>query len=1382
MENTNNDKIVKSSLHYYCLNGLYHTMASLASEGQRMYPGDQAYRFYSGCALAFENRIQEAIREFENCVNDRDLTMAATLALIYSHSKCQIIDKDAIDSLEKRLKQLKEQSNETTLYYASLFLLLSKNFLQASQYIEQLNQNYRTFLDGKVLYGWLIVNHCNDDSMDEKSLKSYLHLFANVNEPDVLIILSKVEEKLHNYSGSIEKLNHAIAMYPRFLPALIEKIKVHAMLKEFELMMDSAFRSLVLDKHCIEPHRYSIIYYLAWDFNEESALSKIRDLISSLELREPKNAYIYFESSRLIARLALNNQNILMHSSSLIERAIFLDPTNIDYICENAFQWALLKRFQESERHYKNAMKLNPADSKPISGLLMTKLMQHDHDSMTGDVGEDNKLNLTKVYEEIDQLEEFNRTTTGLTTVNVGSKNETKSLNSIDLLPQQQDLLYLCLKSHVGRKQKNHSKLIENYLTQLLNHYNQLKAKPLSVHFYSNLQIHQVMDIVQICLSLCAPEPLVRGQQVPMFLHYAQQFINVLAAVMPNHKQILYRMAMIKYLSGEIRSAANLVNRCLQYDGKFIDLFILMAKISIYDRNFKTANQCLENALVLDFKIRNEISYILAKSSILKFERKYNEALQLMKDALQSSHKSTLCDRLESTNVELFLMFEMVDIHLLNNNTIEARKIIEKLSEQFSSDYDGKQEQRARIYLSQARIDCYSGDYEATLQTLRNVTATMGADHYIRSKKMMAAIYLSKYKDRKRFTECYHEIAENFPSQQSQLMLGDAYMHILQPEKAIEIYEQAVKKNPKDSTLVRKVGQALIKAHFFERAVTYYKAAIKSSGQMPSYCYDLAELLHRLGRDDQCKDIIAQTIKLLDTNKNEIDLDTHIIKIRIFNLLAQIHRQSGDREKSIQILRNAHDENQKLMRRLSVEHPDRLEEHRKFSINLCDHLADLLLSVDHDNNQQSALQIYKESLSFDSHNDEIYLKMAKIEMRNDHFDQAHTYCTNVLKNNANMDEALLLMADITFRQADFEGALSLYRELLNKNKTNFIALMRFIDAARRCGQLQTIVSLLDEAGKKCTGIEERINDESTMAKSGSLEAGFYLCKALYHWYTGDGNEAIKYLYTIRNDARFGKEATILIIEICIHPDSITTNNNTYSTVDSNQDVQRSNSISSNSTLKTAETLVEVLRLQNPEDFHVHLLNNLVLLAKKQKNDAEFVLSDLMKYLSNERYCEHSALIYSMAMAYMALKQTPKARNQLKRIAKNNWKYSEGDYLEKAWLLLADIHIQSNKFDNANELLKRILRYNRSCSKAYEYSGYIMEKEQCYRDAAYNYEQAWHFCNQNNPTIGYKLAFNYMKAKRWPEAIDICQKILSRYPDYPKIKKDILDKCVAMLKC
>ena len=34
-------------------------------------------------------------------------------------------------------------------------------------------------------------------------------------------------------------------------------------------------------------------------------------------------------------------------------------------------------------------------------------------------------------------------------------------------------------------------------------------------------------------------------------------------------------------------------------------------------------------------------------------------------------------------------------------------------------------------------------------------------------------------------------------------------------------------------------------------------------------------------------------------------------------------------------------------------------------------------------------------------------------------------------------------------------------------------------------------------------------------------------------------------------------------------------------------------------------------------------------------------------------------------------------------------------------------------------------------------GYIMEKEQAYKDAAKNYENAWIYGNQNNPTIGKK---------------------------------------------
>lgn len=41
----------------------------------------------------------------------------------------------------------------------------------------------------------------------------------------------------------------------------------------------------------------------------------------------------------------------------------------------------------------------------------------------------------------------------------------------------------------------------------------------------------------------------------------------------------------------------------------------------------------------------------------------------------------------------------------------------------------------------------------------------------------------------------------------------------------------------------------------------------------------------------------------------------------------------------------------------------------------------------------------------------------------------------------------------------------------------------------------------------------------------------------------------------------------------------------------------------------------------------------------------------------------------------------------------------------------------------------------SCCKAYEYMGFIMEREQSYKDAATNYELAWKYSHHANPAIG-----------------------------------------------
>lgn len=102
----------------------------------------------------------------------------------------------------------------------------------------------------------------------------------------------------------------------------------------------------------------------------------------------------------------------------------------------------------------------------------------------------------------------------------------------------------------------------------------------------------------------------------------------------------------------------------------------------------------------------------------------------------------------------------------------------------------------------------------------------------------------------------------------------------------------------------------------------------------------------------------------------------------------------------------------------------------------------------------------------------------------------------------------------------------------------------------------------------------------------------------------------------------------------------------------------------------------------------------------------------------------------------------------------------------------------------------------------------MEREQSYQDASEHYERAWTFEKKSSPQVAYKLAFNYLKAKRFIEAIDVCHKVcieidtstrdlicmltsfrlvfrcfqvLKDYPQYPRIRKEILEKARMSLK-
>ncbi|CAG2113462.1 unnamed protein product, partial [Medioppia subpectinata] len=360
---------------------MYRTMAASALEGIRMYPG----------------RVQESIRELDQCQSSRELLIASLLALIFSHRKCQVIDKETVAQLEAKLRENRKQANEMGLYYAGLFLLLSGRLEKAKEYIDRMIKMSPNFKEGLILKGWLEVQSGSDEDITSMnhSAMNYFDISSKFNDPDVIIGKSKVLEKNSSFIGGVEQLNQAIVLYPRFLPAFIEKMKLQACLKDWEQVVDTAFRALAIDKHCLDAQRYLIVYSMAWDNNQEAASSKLLDLIASFEIREPKNADLYYESAKLFARIAFRNEEILTHSMNLIERAVFLDPTNIVIICEHAFQCMLLNRMTDAQRHYKNATKMDETSIMGLTGLLHCQLIE-------GQKG---------VEEQLDSLEEFNKAT-----------------------------------------------------------------------------------------------------------------------------------------------------------------------------------------------------------------------------------------------------------------------------------------------------------------------------------------------------------------------------------------------------------------------------------------------------------------------------------------------------------------------------------------------------------------------------------------------------------------------------------------------------------------------------------------------------------------------------------------------------------------------------------------------------------------------------------------------------------------------------------------------------------------------------------------------------------------------------------------------------------
>ncbi|XP_072435599.1 tetratricopeptide repeat protein 21B isoform X3 [Chiloscyllium punctatum] len=875
----------------------------------------------------------------------------------------------------------------------------------------------------------------------------------------------------------------------------------------------------------------------------------------------------------------------------------------------------------------------------------------------------------------------------------------------------------LAVKKHKGQDE------IIHFLNDAIDvHFSTLQGLPLGVHYYEKLNPDFLLEIIREYLAFCPTQPGAPGQPLSPLLKHCASVLETVVKTVPGLLEAAFLMAKVKYLAGDVDAAQCNLQHCLEQNPSYADAHLLMAEVYLSQENFKLCSHSLELCLSYNFEIREHPQYHLIRAQTQKKMGDVQEAIKTLKIAagLPAMRKTGSASKSKGKKIELSVT-DRVSVFL------ELAEVLRMNGEQHEAakvmqdainEFSGTTEE-LRVTIANADLAVVRGDIELALGMLRNVTPEQ--PYFIQAKEKMAAIYLNQRKDKQLYASCYRDLVDKLPGPHTYLLLGDAYMNI-------------------------------------QEAINYYEAAL-NTGQQNFLRYDLAELLLKLRQYEKAEKILLQSLE----HDYVSDLQALMEDARYLMLLAKIYSKKEKKDDAILALQRAREVQAQVLKRVQLEQADAVPHQKQLAAEIC---AEIAKHATDQRDYEKAIKFYKEALVYFENDHKVMLELAQLYLAQDDIDACQHQCAVLLKSDQDNDAATMMMADLMFRKQDYDQAVFHFQQLLERKPDNFMTLARLIDLLRRAGKLEEVPRCLDMAEKHTT--------------RPTSEPGFNYCKGLYLWYTGEPNDALRHFNKARKDSDWGQNAIYNMIEICMNPDNDTIGGEVFENLDGDMRNSTEKQESEQLAVMTAEKLLKELKPQTIQG-HVQLriMESCCLMATKHKANVERALNVFTEIATAEK--DHIPALFGMATAYMILKQTPRARNQLKRIAKLNWNATDAEELEKSWLLLADVYIQSGKFDMAVELLKRCLRHNKSCCKAYEYMGYIMEKEQSYKDAATNYELAWKYCNQTNPTIGYKLAFNYLKAKRYVDAIDICHKVLSAHPNYPKMRKEILDKARAALR-
>ncbi|RLN44133.1 hypothetical protein BBJ28_00010612 [Nothophytophthora sp. Chile5] len=799
--------------------------------------------------------------------------------------------------------------------------------------------------------------------------------------------------------------------------------------------------------------------------------------------------------------------------------------------------------------------------------------------------------------------------------------------------------------------------------------------------------------------------------------------LEQLIAKAPGFLRAQFALAQAYFDVQRLDDAFQVANVILKMDPGHAKAHLLQARVSLEREHFRAASACLDQALSYDFSVRQSLPYYLIKARVLEAGGDVREALQTLQTAMtliqSGSTSSSSTRRLKqppTASASGVTLFDKASVYIQLAQVLSQLSDIPEASKTVREALDlfRGTSQEVRVLVANSELAIKRGDYDAAIAMLSGVP--VGSPAFTKAQMVKADIYLQYRKDKHLYARCYQELVALNPCHATHVSMAEAFLRIQMLDQAVESFERAKALSPGDPTIAGRIGRVLISKHDYLKAVDYYESALKLAPSNLVLRKDLAELYAKLRHFDQALRVVQQA------PPNDSEELGHLLQVVELQLvLPAVHRGLGNDDQAVQALLKTYAIQKLVLDRQKDEQPDVLSKQKAAIANTCFQVAAIYASSLAPNERENVVKYCTLALRSDETHEPALLHLARAHLQAGELEQCQMRCATLLRLNPAHEEAALMLADLLLQKEDNDAAIYHFQQLLDSRPDNFAALSRFLVMLRRAGKLHGDGKGQDSLAQRYLRLAERSANVRV-----AHAPGLHFCRGLLARFRNNVVEAIEAFNLARRDPEWGERALINMIEIYLNPD----NENLW---DATTDAAEGKSKEQTENLRIANTLLDELPVARAE------------------RDAKLRVLE----------------------AY-----APKARNQLKRIAKMPYDQTLADDFERSYLLLADIYINRGKFDLAQELCKRALTHNKSSGKAWELLGLVMEKEQSYIDAAECYQEAWTCEGEASATIGFKLAFNYLKAKKLVLAVDVCNKVLDQYPDYPKIRKEILEKAYA----